>query len=189
MPKKPWLVSLIVAPIALGLAFFARSQGPAWFLVFWVLVTAWVVFGWVVILPGWQKSSPLARKYEARPARSADLHVAPLWQSVVGIRLPSGLAGLNMGRPFARLLAYDDGVRLEPTLKWMGFIPSLSIEWPALERIETVGRQGIRVRLKNPATAILFYALTDRDRLLDVAEQHGVVVDRSRRRNPWFVVG
>lgn len=189
MPKKPWLVSLILAPLALGLAFVAQSQGPAWFLVFWVLVTAWVVVGWVVILPRWQKASPLARKYEARPARSADLCVAPLWESVVGIRLPSGLAGLNMGRPFARLLAYDNAVRLEPTLRWMGFIPSLSIEWPAVERIETVGRRGLRIRIKDPATAIMFYALTDRDRLLDAAEQRGVAVDRSRPRNPWFVVG
>jgi len=189
VPKKPWLVSLIVAPVALGLAFFARSQGPAWFLVFWLLVMAWVVVGWVVILPGWQKASPLARKYEARPPRSADLHVVPLWVSVVGIRLPSGLAGLNVSRPFARLLAYDDGVRLEPTLKWMGFIPSLSIGWPALERIETVGRRGIRVRIKDPVTALLVFALTDRDGLLDIAERSGVAVDRSRRRNPWFVVG
>ena len=189
MPKTSWLVSLILALVVLGLAFFARSQGPGWFLVFWVLVMAWVVVGWVVILPGWQRASPLARKYEARPARSADLSVAPVWQSVVGIRLPSGLAGLNMRRPFARLLAYDDALRLEPTLKWMGFIPSLSIEWPSLERIETVGRRGIRVRIKDPATAIMFYALTDRDRLLDVADQQGVVVDRSRRRSPWFVVG
>lgn len=189
MSKKPWLVSLIVAPVALGLAILAQSQGPAWFFVFWVLVMAWVVVGWVVILPRWQKASPLAMKYEARPARSADLSAAPLWESVVGIRLPSGSAGLNIGRPFARLLAYDDGVRLEPTLKWMGFIPSLSIGWPALEQIETVGRRGLRIRIKDPATAIMFYALTDRDKLLDAAEQHGVAVDRSRRRNPWFVVG
>jgi hypothetical protein len=52
-----------------------------------------------------------------------------------------------------------------------------------------VGRRGLRVRIKDPATAIMFYALTDRDRLLDVAEQHRVVVDRSHRRSPWFVVG
>lgn len=85
-----------------------------------------------------------------------------------------GLGGLSAGWPFARLLAYDDGVRLEPTLKWMSFIPSLSLEWAAFERIETVGRRGIRVRIKDPATALLFFALADRDRLLDLAEQRGV---------------
>ena len=189
MPKKLWPVSLIVAPVALGLAFFARSQGPAWFLVFWVLVMTWVIVFWVVILPRWQKAQPLARKYEAWPARSAEVEAAPLWQAVGGIRLPSGLGGFNAGRPFARLLAYDDGVRLEPTLKWMSFIPSLRLEWAALERIETVGRRGIRVRIKDPAAALLLFALTDRDGLLDIAEQRGVAVDRSRRRNPWFVVG
>jgi len=189
MPKKWWVLGLIVAPVALALAFFARSQGVAWFLVFWVLVMTWVVLFWVVILPRWLRAQPLARKYEARPDRSADVAAAPLWQAVGGIRLPSGLGGLNAGRPFARLLAYDYGVRLEPTLKWMSVIPSLSLEWAALERIEAVGRRGIRVRIKDPATALLFFALADRDRLLDIAEQRGVAVDRSRRRNPWFVVG
>jgi hypothetical protein len=189
MPKKWWPLGLILAPVALALAFFARSQGVVWFLVFWVLVMTWVVLFWVVILPRWLRAQPLARKYEARPARSADVAAAPLWQAVGGIRLPSGLGGLNAGRPFARLLAYDDGVRLEPTLKWMSVIPSLSLEWAALERIEAVGRRGIRVRIKDPATALLFFALADRDRLLDIVEQRGVAVDRSRRRNPWFVVG
>jgi hypothetical protein len=71
----------------------------------------------------------------------------------------------------------------------MSFIPSLSLEWAALERIETVGQRGVRLRIKDPATALLVFALTNRDGLLDIAEQRGVRVDRSRRRHPWWSVG
>lgn len=189
MPRKWLALSGIVAPVALGLAFFARSHGVAWFLLFWVLAMTWAVVAWVVILPRWQKAQPLARKYAALPARAADLNAAALWQGVGAIRLPSQLGGLSASWPLVRLLAYDDRVRLEPTLKWMGFIPSLTLEWAALERIETVGQRGIRLRIKDPATALLVFALTNRDGLLDIAVQRGIAVDRSRRRHPWFSVG
>ena len=178
-----------VAAVAVALAFFARSQGVTWFLLFWVVAMTWVVIAWVVILPRWQNALPLARKFASLPTRPPDFTAAPLWQGVGAIRLPSELGGLNASWPLARLLAYDDGVRLEPTLKWMSFLPSLSVEWAALERIESVGRRGIRLRIKDPAAALLIFALTNRDGLLDIAEQRGAAVDRSHRRHPWFSVG
>jgi hypothetical protein len=149
----------------------------------------WAIVFWVVILPRWQKAQPLARKYAAPPTRTAYTNEVAFWQGVGAIRLPSELGGLSASWPLARLLAYDDRVGLEPTLRLMSFIPSLSLEWAALERIETVGQRGVRLRIKDPATALLVFALTNRDGLLDIAEQRGVTVDRSRRRHPWWSVG
>ena len=189
MPRKWLVLSGPVAAVAVALAFLVRSQGVAWFLLFWVVAMTWVVIAWVVILPRWQKAQPLARKFAALPTRAAHITAPPLWQGVAAIRLPSELGGLNASWPLARLLAYDDGVRLEPTLKWMSFIPTLSLEWPTLERLESVGPRGIRLRIKDPAAALLVFALTNRDGLLSIAEQRGAAVDRSHRRHPWFSVG
>jgi len=173
MSKKWWVLGLIVAPVALALAFFARSKGVAWFLVFWVLALTWAIVFWVVILPRWQKAQPLAGKYAAPPTRTAYNKVA-FWQGVGAIRLPSELGGLSARWPLARLLAYDDRVGLEPTLRLMSFIPSLSLGWAALERIETVGQRGVRLQIKDPAAALLVFALTNRDGLLDIAENVGL---------------
>jgi hypothetical protein len=82
MPRKWWVLSWIVAPVALGLALFARSQGVAWFLAFWVLAMTWAVVAWMVILPRWQKAQPLARKFATLPTRTADVNAAALWQGV-----------------------------------------------------------------------------------------------------------
>ena len=177
----------IVAPVALVLAFIARSQGAAWFLVVWVLVMAWVVVGWLIILPRWQKAQPLAKKFASAPG--GPVPAAELWEGTAAVRFPSGLGGLNASTPLVRLIADANGVHLGPTLKWMSFIPSLSLPWAALERIEAVGNKGVRLRIKDPTAAVLVLRLHDRDGLLNVGEQQGVAVDRSHRPYPWFTVG
>jgi hypothetical protein len=189
MSRKPWVFGWILAPVFAGLAFLAADHGVAWFLLFWVLAMTWVILAWVVILPRWQRARPLARRFARASAGPADAEATALWQGIGAIRFPVELGGLNASWPLARVVASANGVHLGPTATWMRFIPSLSLEWADLERIEAVGHRGVRLRIKEPNTAVLVFALGNRSGLMDLAEQHGVAVDRSRRRHPWLNVG
>src|SRR6266536_5889198 len=84
--------------------------------------------------------------------------------------------------PMVRLTIDTDGMRLEPSWTWLGWIvPRREYAWLAIERLEDA-RWGVRIIPKqDPQSAYIFLTwprTAIRQIILDIAEDYGAEVTR-----------
>ena len=89
--------------------------------------------------------------------------------------------------PLAKLAVLPEGIWIGPSKPFLKFlVPHFVFPWNDVDRMEALGDREVRIFLRSVGASVVFGSWYDRDRILQLAEQHDAAVDYRSHKTGWW---